>query len=485
MPIAFTCACGKKIKAKDEWAGKRIKCPGCGQPVRIPAAGGDPPSRLAKPAAKPAGAGAPSTKTAKKTAPAKPASDQQAGPASDIDLLPADEPVRKGPIEGVPQDDMFTEEQSQSLTATAKQCPFCKKKIFEGDPICISCGTDLKTGKKIVKKVERRPLGPIIKKVVIGLVVIVGGLYGWKMWKKSQEKPPDTSATAPSSPTAAAIANIRNGKLDDFKAFAKAVSGLTMDQIDPMLDLESRQSDGSSPEGRSKAFVAGACLAWNGVYDERLVAFLSQALNNSLLTDETQQACLEALYAAATPADKRYLPMPARFAGLEKDLASLPKATEPSVDARGKIMEKADGAATLEAQMKGVQLAVLLGQTDKMARLVGMPQNWPDRKADILKGIQELTAQTFENETTLNEWWVAEGQRSTHKQWIAKRLDPAVHPSDLRVALRLMAFLVPEAVAKKIDDKTTDDEVKEAAKLAREWCDANADKLAAPPDPPK
>jgi hypothetical protein len=64
MPISVPCPhCHKKWKLKDEYAGKRIKCPNaeCGQPITIPAAGSEPvaepvspPARVARPAAKPA-----------------------------------------------------------------------------------------------------------------------------------------------------------------------------------------------------------------------------------------------------------------------------------------------------------------------------------------------------------------------------------------------------------------------------------------------
>jgi DNA-directed RNA polymerase subunit RPC12/RpoP len=37
MPILVSCPCGKQLRAKDEWAGKRIKCPGCGSPVIVTA----------------------------------------------------------------------------------------------------------------------------------------------------------------------------------------------------------------------------------------------------------------------------------------------------------------------------------------------------------------------------------------------------------------------------------------------------------------
>lgn len=36
MSIPVQCACGMKLKAKDESAGKRLKCPGCGAAVQVP-----------------------------------------------------------------------------------------------------------------------------------------------------------------------------------------------------------------------------------------------------------------------------------------------------------------------------------------------------------------------------------------------------------------------------------------------------------------
>ena len=38
MVIAFTCSCGKRLQAKPELAGKKVKCPGCQALVAIPAA---------------------------------------------------------------------------------------------------------------------------------------------------------------------------------------------------------------------------------------------------------------------------------------------------------------------------------------------------------------------------------------------------------------------------------------------------------------
>jgi hypothetical protein len=45
MPIIFNCTCGKKLQARDELAGKKLKCPGCHKVLPVPAV--NPP--LAKP----------------------------------------------------------------------------------------------------------------------------------------------------------------------------------------------------------------------------------------------------------------------------------------------------------------------------------------------------------------------------------------------------------------------------------------------------
>jgi hypothetical protein len=44
MPISVSCrSCGKKMKAPDSFAGKRVKCPGCGKPLAVPASAAEPP----------------------------------------------------------------------------------------------------------------------------------------------------------------------------------------------------------------------------------------------------------------------------------------------------------------------------------------------------------------------------------------------------------------------------------------------------------
>ncbi len=91
MPIRVTCQCGASFQAKDALAGKRVKCPKCGQPLSIPA-------------------------------PRAPA-----GPAPLEDLL----------------EDAHVEE------AAVPRCPECRAELKPGAVLCVNCGFDLKAGKRL------------------------------------------------------------------------------------------------------------------------------------------------------------------------------------------------------------------------------------------------------------------------------------------------------------------------------------------------
>ncbi|QEG42225.1 hypothetical protein UC8_42590 [Roseimaritima ulvae] len=112
MPIAATCACGKKLQVKDELAGKRVRCPNCKQPLTIPAN--------------------------------QPAPQPQA-PASPL---------------GGGMDDLFEEEgftQRQGAT-----CPNCTREMKPGAILCIECGFNTQTGEMLAghqTEAERAILG--------------------------------------------------------------------------------------------------------------------------------------------------------------------------------------------------------------------------------------------------------------------------------------------------------------------------------------
>lgn len=95
MPIKATCECGKSVAAPDQFAGKRVKCPGCGKAIVVP-----------RPAAKHA--------------------------ANDIT-------------------DLF-DEVDLTESETGRRCPMCRRDLQPEDVICVACGYNTETGKKIVTR---------------------------------------------------------------------------------------------------------------------------------------------------------------------------------------------------------------------------------------------------------------------------------------------------------------------------------------------
>lgn len=94
MPIPVACQCGKQVNAPDNLAGKRVKCPACGNPLVIPAA------------------------------PVAPAS-----------------PLGQDPGLG----GMLAEE---GMSETPR-CPQCEENLKPGAVLCVACGFHLEKGKKV------------------------------------------------------------------------------------------------------------------------------------------------------------------------------------------------------------------------------------------------------------------------------------------------------------------------------------------------
>ena len=107
MPIKISCQCGKTLNAPDKAAGKAVKCPSCGQPIRVPSAGG-------------AAAG---------TAPAA----QAAAPAAAT--------AASGRM-----DDLFNEEGfSERVEAV---CPVCRTEMAADAVLCTKCGYHKELGEQ-------------------------------------------------------------------------------------------------------------------------------------------------------------------------------------------------------------------------------------------------------------------------------------------------------------------------------------------------
>jgi hypothetical protein len=102
MPIKVSCTCGQSFAAKDELAGKTVKCPKCAQPLRIPSP--------AAPKAAMAGA--------------------SAAPATGMNSLFDDAGMKAAPV-------------------GANLCPGCSQPLPANAVLCVKCGYNVKLGRKM------------------------------------------------------------------------------------------------------------------------------------------------------------------------------------------------------------------------------------------------------------------------------------------------------------------------------------------------
>jgi hypothetical protein len=141
MPIKVQCACGAAFAAKDELAGRIVKCPKCQQPLAIPAAGAAPVAPVAK--AAPTATGKAAQTTAGR--PAQPAAPRQVAAPLPSQAVPAPQPS-PAPHPG---GDMFAEVGLHAQQAGMVPCPGCTNPMPVNAIVCIKCGYNKNIGRRM------------------------------------------------------------------------------------------------------------------------------------------------------------------------------------------------------------------------------------------------------------------------------------------------------------------------------------------------
>jgi hypothetical protein len=131
--IQVHCACGKKLKAPASAAGKKGKCPCCGATIVLAAAGTN----------------GPAGETFGTEAPALPRSATASGasprtrPAAAAPQPPADDDLTSAMY------DLAREADTAPQVDNSPRCPQCVSPMAAGAVLCVRCGFDTRTGKKI------------------------------------------------------------------------------------------------------------------------------------------------------------------------------------------------------------------------------------------------------------------------------------------------------------------------------------------------
>lgn len=172
MAISMNCPCGQKFRVREEYAGRRVKCPNqqCGRVLQIPpaASGGPQPS------------------------------------AEELDEIPL-APWSESPTRLAGDSNASHEGDSRGTS-----CPECGADLAPKAVLCVQCGFDLRHKKRHrveIEKRERSKKVPIVAAVTA--LVLLGGTLGVVFLKKDRPKSNTKSlaaapATAPEETDAAA-----------------------------------------------------------------------------------------------------------------------------------------------------------------------------------------------------------------------------------------------------------------------------------------
>ena len=158
MPISVSCGCGKKFAAPSKLAGKKVKCPACSEPIRVPGAAASKTNGKAS-----ASITVPCDCGKSFRAPAKLAGKKVKCPACDQAVrVPAGksrsakkEPVAAGVADGASTVGSLLDEIGFQQAGGAGRCPNCKTDLLDDAILCVDCGYNLETGKMMRSKVKK------------------------------------------------------------------------------------------------------------------------------------------------------------------------------------------------------------------------------------------------------------------------------------------------------------------------------------------
>ncbi|HRU04799.1 MAG TPA: hypothetical protein P5137_03370 [Candidatus Brocadiia bacterium] len=214
MPISVKCSCGKALSLPDSFAGKKVKCPMCGQAIQAPAAA----------AASQAGAAAPGAAGAKVRVECECGAALSVSAAyvgKKIKCPRCSQPVLVGGgpakaagsalsgLEPNPEGDGRGEDDGRGYEIPKPKCKRCGHEMELAALVCVACGLNQSTGESVagfdgvVKKEKGAgfslPKDKLII-IVVAVAVVAGGAFAARHFLGKGRKP----ASAPPVPAAPA-----------------------------------------------------------------------------------------------------------------------------------------------------------------------------------------------------------------------------------------------------------------------------------------
>ncbi|MEK7468212.1 MAG: hypothetical protein AAB074_12430 [Planctomycetota bacterium] len=283
MPISTSCSCGRKLNLKDELAGKTVKCPQCGNGVRVPDG-----KSTATAVATPPPRSAPADSRIMEKPGGKKKDD--AGPkvmmANFKSLEDFDDAgnVKKKKKEFTKEEEQVSEAAggttggemakiaAEALSAEKEKpkhrCPGCGRGVKPDDVICTKCGTNIKTGRRIGESAFTVTPRKVMIFFGVAGICAIGAFFTFthepEQTKIDKNKKKDEEQRGEIADTIAKMTEIVNDADPDHARALPHVANVGADALPGLIN--SLKSGG--PATRRKAVKLMEILAFNGYRSE-------------------------------------------------------------------------------------------------------------------------------------------------------------------------------------------------------------------------
>ncbi|MBI4712500.1 MAG: hypothetical protein HY762_04250 [Planctomycetes bacterium] len=384
--IVFNCnICVKKLQVKDELAGRKVKCPGCNQVVVVPE------------------------------------------PEIKLEIDAADKSAVK------------------SAEAGKKRCPTCATELYEGDAVCLKCGTVIK---QVAGRREAKAI-PFYKNTlfyiaVIAVIALATGVYYYLNTRPESTEPPNDNKhsavgnkpdnqTPPPPPSAKPEEllrqEIKNGDIAKLDGLVKGIIAAGSKSI----DVIAAEIKNPAATVKTKSAYALYLLTYYNIYRQNIFPILDGSARSR--DDNLRLLILEMTYMALT--DER-----------DDGLLSLSDAVKP-YGSQFKDMEKSppdQRARTLLNWLSGdtnnlirakaiIYLLELGGDKSNVKQLINLLKE-ASAEPIIKRFLKSYTGQPFEKIDEWDNWW-KDNRALTRAQWLAGALDKTADPQRLTIIRQL------------------------------------------------
>ena len=277
MPILFQCSCGKKLQTRDELAGKRVKCPGCGGLVAVPQAvelittfDQNAPPQTATATSHPPKTRPHSAEELPDLLPLEPAPPSAASP---------------GPAVGRAAPRGFL-------------CPTCKATFYPGDVVCIKCGTQVgHLGKQRAEKKLRFYEYPLFKLGVTIVALVIIGFIVYNYFLKQQPE----SEKVETNPAKLLIKEIENQKSRNLDKVVSAMIKCFNKKMSVLSILEKELKATADAFVRGRTLSAIRILAYYGLFTGGELSYYKIDEIRDASAPEMQPILLDIFYLISDP----------------------------------------------------------------------------------------------------------------------------------------------------------------------------------------